>query len=189
MTMFFASDTHFGHKNIVELGEGKRPGICSEEHDEILVDNWNRQVPKKRSVTYLLGDVSMSAEGWHHLTRLNGDIRIILGNHDDRWLDHQGIRDLDKWLPANIQLEPVSLLRYKRMWLSHCPIHPDEMRKCLCNTHGHIHNHVIDDPRYMNVCMEQLPGFCPISLDDVRVEFRRRGIELMSEKYLKRNDV
>jgi calcineurin-like phosphoesterase family protein len=181
MQVFFASDTHFGHKSIVKLGQGLRPGADSEEHDEILIRNWNRMVGPKRTMVFLLGDVAMSWEGYQKLERLNGQIRILLGNHDDRWLGPG--RDLHRaaeWLPPRIRFEPVSLLRYKRMWLSHCPIHPDEMRKCVGNVHGHIHNHTIDDPRYLNVCMERLPGFAPISLDRVREIFKERGIDAQS---------
>jgi calcineurin-like phosphoesterase family protein len=105
------------------------------------------------------------------LKRLNGKLRIILGNHDDRWL----LNPTCMRLYADM-LEPTSLLRYKRMWLSHCPIHPDEMRKCFGNVHGHTHAHIISDPRYMNVCVENTPDKAPISLDEVRAEFVKRGV-------------
>ena len=44
---------------------------------------------------------------------------------------------------------------YKGVWLTHIPIHPDELRG-RPNIHGHTHNHIINDNRYLNVCMEQI---------------------------------
>ena len=168
MNIFFASDLHFAHKNIVKMGKGFRPGKDSEEHDEILIENWNKKIAPKRTRTYVLGDISMSAEGIKKIERLNGEIRIILGNHDIEWSRDD--------LPANVTVMNTSLFRYKKMWLSHCPIHPMEMRKCLANVHGHIHLFDVDDPRYMNVCIERLPGFAPISLEELWTEFDNRGI-------------
>lgn len=164
------SDLHLGHRNIVKLGRGLQPGSCSEERDEILVDRWNRKVPKKRTIVTILGDIAFSVEALQTLGRLNGRLEIILGNHDDYWKPED--------LPPNVRVLNQSLVRRHRLWFSHCPIHPDEMRKCLGNAHGHIHHHDVDDPRYMNLCIERLPDFAPISLDEIRAEYARRGIDL-----------
>lgn len=37
-----------------------------------------------------------------------------------------------------------SLVKYKGFWLSHAPIHPEELRGCK-NIHGHCHDAVISD--------------------------------------------
>ena len=62
--------------------------------------------------------------------------------------------------------EVYSLLKYKEFWLSHCPIHPDELRGKL-SLHGHTHNHNIDDPRYFNTSCENI-DYTPISLHEIR---------------------
>jgi calcineurin-like phosphoesterase family protein len=173
MGVFFASDTHFGHKNIIKLADGSRPGSCSEEHDEILIQRWNAKVPKKRSIVFLLGDIAMSKEALQHVGRLHGEIRLILGNHDDLWAGAD--------LPRNVKPMPVSLQHYKRAWLSHCPIHPVEMRNKLCNIHGHVHNKTLEDLSYLNVCMEALPGFAPMALEEMWEIMLRRGIDMRPE--------
>jgi calcineurin-like phosphoesterase family protein len=79
--LYFISDTHFYHKNI--LAYDNRPWKTIEEMNEALVLNWNMTVSKK-DIVYHLGDV-----GFGSLTRmagvinrLNGHIRLIRGNHD-----------------------------------------------------------------------------------------------------------
>ena len=39
---FFISDLHFGHKNA--LAYDNRPFTSIEQHDKVLVDNWNSVV-------------------------------------------------------------------------------------------------------------------------------------------------
>ena len=51
--------------------------------------------------------------------------------------------------------EVEGMLRYKHAWLTHSPIHTDELRGKI-NIHGHTHFHCIDDTRYENVCMENI---------------------------------
>lgn len=82
MTTFLIGCTHFGHNNIIRLAN--RPFNSIEEQDETLIKNWNGIVGKKDTV-YHLGDFSYKASGdprARFLNRLNGDIRLIQGNHD-----------------------------------------------------------------------------------------------------------
>lgn len=82
MEPFFTSDTHFGHTNI--LKHDNRPFVTIEEHDQALIDNWNKVVPSG-AVVYHLGDVM-----WHTkddrrdyiLGSLHGTLILITGNHD-----------------------------------------------------------------------------------------------------------
>lgn len=78
---FFTSDTHFGHSNIINLC--KRPFEDVEEMNEALVTNWNNVVPENGRVFHL-GDFALGgSELWSNiLDRLNGQIYLILGNHD-----------------------------------------------------------------------------------------------------------
>lgn len=87
MVNWFISDTHFGHKKVLEFCPSSRPCASIEEHDERIIENWNADV-KPADTVYLLGDVS-----WHGpeqtkniLRRLNGHKNLILGNHDHQFL-------------------------------------------------------------------------------------------------------
>lgn len=81
--VWFTSDLHWGHKNIVKF---TNRGVDTTEanHDEWLVDLWNSQVAKG-DVVYHLGDFSFHKEvskTCNFLNRLNGVKHLIKGNHD-----------------------------------------------------------------------------------------------------------
>jgi len=61
MTVWFTSDWHFGHRNILTLGQG-RPFSSIEEHDEFLIDRYNAVV-RDDDVVWVLGDVAMGNIG------------------------------------------------------------------------------------------------------------------------------
>ena len=158
--VYFIADTHFGHRSILKY----RPEFESTyEHDELQIENWNNKVKKAHDIVWVLGDVVMKNELYDFdeiFRRLHGIIRIIVGNHDD------------------IHYYKTSPLLNKRFhlwtglhsayghWLSHAPIHPQELRGKK-NIHGHVHNKTIPDDRYINVCAEQV-NYTPVSLEQIR---------------------
>ena len=76
--VFFTSDTHFGHKNLLKIGKG-RPFDTIEEHDEALIENWNKVV-KPNDLVYHLGDVAMATDAnrlREIFKRLKGNIHLI----------------------------------------------------------------------------------------------------------------
>ena len=79
---FYTSDLHFFHKNICKLTD-RHLVTCQEDHTEWLINLWNNQV-KKGDCVYVLGDVSFGNINITEnvLTKLNGNIIVIKGNHD-----------------------------------------------------------------------------------------------------------
>lgn len=81
--LFFTSDTHFFHNNIIKYCD--RPFTTAEEMNEFMIEEWNKVVPKD-GVVFHLGDVSLTAnpkELYDVLQRLNGEIYLIIGNHEN----------------------------------------------------------------------------------------------------------
>jgi calcineurin-like phosphoesterase family protein len=79
---FFISDTHFFHKNVIRLCN--RPFIDINDMHEKMIDNWNAIVPEDGHVFHL-GDVGFKgspAKLRQLLNRLNGNIYLIMGNHE-----------------------------------------------------------------------------------------------------------
>jgi calcineurin-like phosphoesterase family protein len=143
MSAFFISDPHFGHHNMAL----KRGFSCAEEMDELIVERWNAAVHKKDTI-YLLGDVTMEKQtNYEILSRLEGLINVVLGNHDER--GH--VPGLLKYVNS-----VAGMINYKgKVILTHCPIHPSELDyRFSHNIHGHVHENSLDDERYINVSCE-----------------------------------
>ena len=154
--IYFIADTHFGHRNICKF---RTEFSCPEEHDETIIANWNSIIKKKKQIVWCLGDTCMENKEYDFtelLGRLNGEIRLIRGNHD--------------WLPTwyHSHIYPPLHSKYK-CWLSHAPIHPQELRGKI-NIHGHVHQQSIPDKRYCNVSAEVI-NYTPKALDDIRKEY------------------
>ena len=79
--VFFTSDTHFYHANIINFCG--RPFKNVEVMNETLIANWNSVVGPD-DIVFHLGDFCLggSAEWTNILNRLNGKIYLIVGNHD-----------------------------------------------------------------------------------------------------------
>lgn len=79
--IFYISDTHFGHANIILL-DG-RPFKTVAQMDQAMIDNWNAAV-RKCDTVYILGDFCWckTARWIEILNRLNGKKILIRGNHD-----------------------------------------------------------------------------------------------------------
>ena len=148
---FVCSDLHFSHKNMAI----KRGFKTIEEHDQLIIDNWN-SVVKKNDIVYLLGDISMEKRApYALLEKLHGIIYVTLGNHD---------RLQDTPYLLNYVNGVSSCFEYKGYILTHIPIHPSEMDRFRGNIHGHLHDKIILDDRYINVSLERI-NYTPINLE------------------------
>jgi calcineurin-like phosphoesterase family protein len=79
--IWFTSDTHFCHTNIIKYCN--RPFTHIDAMNEALIDNWNKVV-KPGDRVYHLGDFGFGKkeELLSIFKRLNGEKHFIIGNHD-----------------------------------------------------------------------------------------------------------
>ena len=77
--IWFTSDTHFCHKNIINFCE--RPYGSIEEMNKALIDNWNERVGDN-DIIFHLGDVAFCYDWSNILSQLKGRKFLVLGNHD-----------------------------------------------------------------------------------------------------------
>jgi calcineurin-like phosphoesterase family protein len=156
---------HIGHAGIGNF----RKEVSSEEGNRAYIKHWWDKLVTKRDIVWVLGDAAFSEEAIDWIAALNGEKRLVRGNHDQ--------------CPTTSYLRAFSevygLVRYKGMWLSHAPIHPDELRgKFQCHGHTHYYNMQLggkDDPRYLNCCVENFSrhlGRPLATLDEVRNYFK-----------------
>lgn len=140
--LYFSSDFHLGHKNILKY---RTQFKTIEEHDNAILNLIERLT--KRDVLIILGDFIFDSDNYdYYIERINKAqcrIKLVMGNHDSLKLYKE-----DRF---EIQLPFFS---YKNIWVSHCPIHPQEIRGRYGNVHGHLHGDYIDDPRYFNVNLD-----------------------------------
>jgi len=142
---YFTSDWHLGHKNICNY----RPKFKTpEENDQHFIDEFNKII-RKRDTVYFLGDIAFTEEALEKLKDLNYCNKKILylGNHD--------YLSTEKYL--EVFDEVYGLRSWNSYWLSHCPIHPQELRNRKGNIHGHLHASVLEDidKRYFDVSPEK----------------------------------
>lgn len=148
--VYIISDLHLGHKNIGKFEPNRLfvPFESTQEHDDILIDRWNSRVTK-RDLVFVLGDVAFTTEALQRFDKeCVGRKILVRGNHDV----------LAEGLYHKIFEKIYGIFKYKGHWLSHAPIHPQELRGRL-SWHGHVHSQSVPDNRYVNCCVEESFGY------------------------------
>lgn len=142
--VYVISDTHFGHRKIIEFEKESRPYATIQEHDRDLVERWNSVVRAEDTVWHL-GDVFFGKEGLESLKALKGYKRLVLGNHDRNHYDV--LRGHFNRL--------YGCAEYGGCILTHIPVHPYQLAKRYDkNIHGHMHSKKLEDPKYVCVSVE-----------------------------------
>lgn len=157
--VWVCADLHLGHKNITKF---RTQFTTAEEHHKTVMENFLTTVGKRDKV-FLLGDIVFK-EGLEYaniLSALAADLVLVKGNHDATHFWANSVQ---------------GLMSYKGAWLSHAPVHPQELdyRKQGFNIHGHLHGGFINDPRYFNVSLEHT-NYRPILMTDVLEQLLERN--------------
>lgn len=81
MTVWYTSDLHLGHENIIKYSN--RPFKSVSDMNEALIENFNSRVGA-HDVVYILGDVALGPKSeWEAIfSRLNGYKILVVGNHE-----------------------------------------------------------------------------------------------------------
>lgn len=137
--IFFTSDTHFRHGNIIKYCS--RPFISVQEMDHALIQNWNKTVGVN-DIVFILGDFAFADKSkWRQLLNaLYGKKYLILGNHDrEEDIPEEcfiGICDM-----AQISIYDEELDGYATFIATHYPLATwAGINKGYFNIHGHIHS-------------------------------------------------
>jgi calcineurin-like phosphoesterase family protein len=137
--VYFTSDLHIGHNSIHKY---RTKFSSAEENHHYCLDLMSKL--NKRDILIILGDFIFDCSTYDRyvedLNKMSCRIKLLMGNHDTLLLHNTP--------KVEIQLP---LYTYKGMWLSHCPIHPQEIRGRKGNVHGHLHQSSLNDSRYFNV--------------------------------------
>jgi calcineurin-like phosphoesterase family protein len=159
-TIFFTSDTHFGHGGA--LGLYRRPFASVAEMNEAIVERWNDLVGPDDEVWHL-GDFAIRQPPnvvAELFSRLQGSKHLLTGNNDS-----SGTTELEGWKSvqpyAEITVDGVLMV------LCHYPFRTWRgMGKGSINLHGHCHGRLKPQPRQFDVGVG-VWGFRPVTLGQI----------------------
>ncbi len=181
--IFFTSDTHFFHTNIIKFCN--RPFNSVEEMNETLINNWN-SVVGKNDIVFHLGDFGFcsSYEMVNLLKRLNGNIYLILGNHDRKTM-RKGYENRFSAIEQQLYIT----IDTQKIYLNHLPFlcYDGTYRKGneTWQLFGHVHSGPLskdglDTPRLTNLFPTQYDvgvdnnNFTPIEFNQLKKKIYER---------------
>ena len=167
--IYLTSDLHLGHDR--EFVWKVRGFNSVEEMNNALVERWNSVVDNDDDV-YVLGDLVLgSISNVDYLTKLNGRLHIVFGNHDTEMR-----RTVYKELPNEVEADWAIMLKYKKyhFYLTHFPsmtgnLEKESLKQCTLNLFGHTHQteKFFNDLPYMyHVGVDTHNGY-PVLLDNI----------------------
>lgn len=153
MSMWFTSDIHFFHGNVIPTCH--RPFSSLTEMHEKIIENWNKVV-QKRQIVWILGDVSFGGIKPTRaiLDRLNGDKRLVKGNHDKHAKQMIDMGFSNVYENHFIELDIHG--KKTRVNMSHFPYYPspEQLVLDISRTNEeyakrYLHKRMVDDGRYL----------------------------------------
>lgn len=174
--IYFTSDHHFGHANIIKFSE--RPFDNMEIMDEELIKRWNEKI-QPSDIVYHLGDISLARpeRTKEILDQLNGTIYLIKGNHDKSalsytkrfaWIkDYYELNVADEEAPNGKQ--KIILFHYSlRTWRSSF--------RGTWHLYGHSHGNLHDDTTMNSFDIGvDCHNFYPLSYDEVKAIMKTKN--------------
>lgn len=161
--LWFSSDYHISHDNII--GFCGRPFKDVWEMQNEIIRRHNSVVAPD-DIVYLVGDTFWDRSNWsttkvtEFLKKLNGNIILLPGNHDDKTLrKYMGVISFDRAMPE-IKYEDEIFVAFHYPLMSW----PRSYHGSIC-VHGHTHSKIRQtspDRRLVNVCVDAW-DFYPVS--------------------------
>jgi len=178
MTIWFTSDTHFLHENIVDYSS--RPFLDVNHMTEGLIEKWNERV-KNGDTVYHLGDFALTNNKKQAtavdllLRRLNGQKFLIKGNHD-----RDAVTGSRHWVKVADYMEikvDIGEVHKQRIVMSHYPFRSwNQMHRGAIMLHGHCHGNLTHTGgKIMDIGVD-VHEYAPISLDAVLIFMRDQSV-------------
>lgn len=148
---WFTSDLHFFHNNIIKYC--KRPWYNFQEMNEALIVRWN-SVVKPGDTVFNLGDLAMGgrSKGPHlaaMLSRMNGDMILIPGNHDTYVLTDESCAQQIRIFPPLFEIkvsDPDAPRGWQRITMCHYAMKIwNKSHHGAWNLYGHSHHSMPPD--------------------------------------------
>lgn len=175
MTILFTSDQHFGHANIIKYCN--RPFSNIQEHDRVLMENWNIVVEPEDTV-YHLGDFGLTNKEYiiRILKHLNGNIKFIRGNHDKsmKGTALNYVEELGTYHELNIDDKEMNVKQ--GIVLCHYPFQTwNRGHWGVWHLHGHSHGNVPSPDTMLRLDIGvDSHNFMPITYEEVKFIMTRK---------------
>lgn len=168
--IYVTSDTHFCHDKpfIYE----PRGFSSIQEMNETLIENWNETV-SKNDIVYVLGDFFLGTDYdfiKNTVERLNGNIYLILGNHDTnaKWQFYTMLSNI-----LSVKYADIIVYKKRQFYMSHYPTLTATLQsnpeKAIFNLFGHTHSKdkfYEDSPYMYNVAVDANDNR-PVSMEEI----------------------
>ena len=155
--IWFTSDLHFGHQNILKFCPTTRQGRDVKEMERLIIEKWQAKVSPQDRV-YVLGDVFFKRvdEAISIMDQLPGQIHLVYGNHDKIIKSNKSLRD--RFTSVSDYKDIV--IDGQKIVMFHFPIYEwDQMHRGSFHLFGHIHGKDHGIPgRLMDVGIDTRPG-------------------------------
>jgi calcineurin-like phosphoesterase family protein len=180
--IWFTSDTHFGHQNLVRAcsnwtqKDKCRDFASVEEHDAYILEQLNRRV-KPQDTLYHLGDFGLGYAWRDRMKSLREMIRcqrliLLLGNHD-HLIENKKNEDI-RSLFTRIEYLYYGKMAGRAYVLCHYAMRtwPWQAQQSI-HLYGHSHGNLPDDPHAlsmdvgMDTCLFGHEKLTPYSLEEV----------------------
>jgi|APSaa5957512576_1039674.scaffolds.fasta_scaffold01462_9 calcineurin-like phosphoesterase family protein len=167
--IFFTSDQHFFHKNIINYTD--RPYDTIEEMNADIIRKHN-EVVKDGDVVYQLGDFSFEKDITDTLSQLNGEHIFVRGNHD-RW---EGVDDVPWIRDIKVPIEGVMTKTGKpykqKIALCHYPMRSwNSSYHGSYHLYGHAHGNVEETSTSLDVGIDCW-DYYPVSFTQIMSKLR-----------------
>lgn len=176
MDTWFISDTHFGHANIIKYS--KRPYKDVDEMNEMMIQEWNKLVKPEDNVHHNGDFAFMPVDKLEKLLwRLNGNIHLVLGNHDkeivknkNRLLKQGKFNTIQNYNELKLNGQMIVLFHYGlRVW--------NKSHHGSILLYGHSHGSLPPYGKSVDIgvdCKEITKEYRPIHLDEVLKYMNKR---------------
>jgi calcineurin-like phosphoesterase family protein len=164
--IWFTSDLHFGHTNIIRFCG--RPYSDVKEMDQDLINNWNSVVHPDDTV-YMLGDIFFCKfnDALKIMDQLNGHKNLVYGNHDKVIRNNEVLQK--KFSLILDDLDQIEIDGYKLV-LCHYPMWSwNGASRGAIQLHGHIHSNKPVQPhkRQYDVGVDN-NNYCPVNWNYIK---------------------
>ena len=180
--IWFTSDLHFGHANIMKY-EG-RPFNNTDEMNKFIFNKWNALV-KPDDIVFILGDILFGGSDLFEriFPKLNGKKYLIMGNHD-----YKNVRNRYREYFEDVQNKMFISIDGQPIILNHEPLmcFGGQLTNRVWHLFGHVHtNHTccdgIDTKIVEKICTPNMydvgvdwNNFAPIKWQEVRDKIKEQ---------------